>query len=140
MVLSDSSSLEHKARLLEFYIHNLALPNMNLWDPNAAVGNVQLVAMASWLNHEEKRVAEVRNVMDRELKEPLMIIAEPADPSTVIYAHQHLANDFQALPDYIEQQAQAIALFEDMEGLLGDNHVHACSWRWNTLSHSLKIR
>ena len=27
-----------------------------------------------------------------------------------------------------------------MERLLGDNCVHACTRRWNTLSHSLKIR
>jgi len=27
-----------------------------------------------------------------------------------------------------------------MERLLGDNNVHACSRRWNTLSHSLKIK
>ena len=27
-----------------------------------------------------------------------------------------------------------------MERLLGDNCIHACTKRWNTLSHSLKIR
>ena len=40
----------------------------------------------------------------------------------------------------MDQQAQAIAHFEDMERLLGDNCVHACTRRWNTLSHNLKIR
>ena len=75
---------------------------MNLWDPNAALGDVQLMAMASWLNNEEKRAAKIQNIMDRELSEPLMIRAELEDPSAFIYAHQHLANDPQVLPDYIE--------------------------------------
>ena len=78
--------------------------------------------------------------MNRELSEPLMIKVESEDPSALIYAHQHLANNPQVLPDYIERQAQAIAHFEDMERLLGDNCIHACTRRWNTLSHSLKIR
>ena len=59
MILCESSSSEEKAKLSEFYLHNLALSNMNSWDPNTVVGDVQLMAMASWLNHEEKRVAEV---------------------------------------------------------------------------------
>lgn len=140
MALCDSSSAEDKAKLSEFYLHNLALPNMNLWDPNASLGDVQLMAMASWLNHEEKRAIEIRDVMDRELREPLMIRAEPEDPLALVYAHQQLANNPQVHPDYIERQAQAIAHFEDMERLLGDNCIHACTRKWNTLSHSLKIR
>jgi len=54
--------------------------------------------------------------------------------------HQHLATNSQALLEYMDQQAQAIAHFKDMERLLGDNCIHACTCRWNTLSHSLKIR
>ena len=113
---------------------------MNLWDPNVAVGDVKLMAMASWLNHEEKRAAEIRNIMNRELSELLMIREKLEDPPALIYAHQHLAKNPQVLPDYIEQQAQAIAHFEDMERLLGDDCIHAYTRRWNTLSHSLKIR
>lgn len=140
MDLCNSSSSEDKAKLSEFYLHNLTLPNITLWDPNTAVGDMQLMAMTSWLNHEEKREAEVKNVMDRELHEPLLIRAEPRDPTTLISAHQHLATNSQDLLEYMDQQAQAIAHFEDMERLLGDNCVHACTHRWNTLSHSLKIR
>jgi len=40
----------------------------------------------------------------------------------------------------MDKQAQAIAHFEDMERLLGENVVQACARRWNTLAHSLKIR
>ena len=64
-------------------MHNFALPNMNAWDPNIVIGDVQLMAMASWMNHEEKRAAEVRSIISKELSEPLMIIADPYDPSTL---------------------------------------------------------
>jgi len=104
------------------------------------MGDMQLMAFTSWLNHEEKRAAEVKEVMNRELHEPLLIRAEPGDPTALISAHQHLATNSQALLKYMDQQAQAIAHFEDMERLSGDNCVHACTRRWNTLSHSLKIR
>ena len=69
-----------------------------------------------------------------------MIRAEPDDPSAVISAHQHLANRPQELPEYIERQAQAIAHFEDMESLLGETCMHACTRQCNTLPHSLKIK
>jgi len=32
---------------------------MNLWDPNTTLGYLQLMSMASWLTHEEKRVVEI---------------------------------------------------------------------------------
>ena len=93
MHLCDSGSAEDKAKLAEFYLHNLALPNMNLWDPNAALGYLQLMAMASWLSHEEKRAVEIRKVMDKELSESLMIRAESEDSLALVYADQHLANN-----------------------------------------------
>ena len=96
--------------------------------------------MASWLSHEEKRTVEIHMIMTRELSEPLMIRAEPEDPSTLIYSHRNLADNPHIAPDYVEKQAQSIAHFEDMERLFGDNCIHACTRRWNTLPHSLKIR
>ena len=135
----STSSSEDKAKLAEFYLHNLALPNVVSWDPNTTLGDMQLMAFASWLNHEEKRAAEAKVVMNRELNEPLLIRPEPGDPVALISAHQHLSTDPQASLRYMDQQAQAIAHFEDMERLLGDNAVQACTRRWNTLAHSLKI-
>jgi len=85
--LCNSSSSEDKAKLSEFYLHNLALPNITSWDPNIVVGDMQLTATTSWLNYEEKRAEEVRNVMDRELHEPLLIRAEPGDPTALISSH-----------------------------------------------------
>ena len=97
------------------------------------------MAMASWLIHEEKRAVEIQKIMARELIEPLMIRDEPEDPSTLICSHWHLADNPQIAPDYVERQAHAITHFENMERLFGDNFIHACIRRWNTLSHRLKI-
>lgn len=103
--LCNTSSLEDRAKLSEFNLHNLALPDITSWDPNTAVGDMQLMEMTSWLNHEEKRAAEVKNVMDRELHEPLLIRAEPRNPTTLISAHQLLANNAQGLLEYMDRQA-----------------------------------
>jgi len=59
MNLCDHSSAEDKAKLAEFYLHNMDLTDMNLWDPNAVLGDLQLMAMASWMRHEEKSVANI---------------------------------------------------------------------------------
>jgi len=59
MNLCDHSSVEDKANLVEFYLHNMALTDMNLLDPNATLGDLQLMAMASWMSHEEKRAVEI---------------------------------------------------------------------------------
>ena len=47
MDLCDQSSSKDKAKIVEFYLHNMALRDMNVWDPNARLGDLQLMAMAS---------------------------------------------------------------------------------------------
>jgi len=46
MDLCDQRTLEVKAKMAEFYLHNMALKDMNVWDPNAKLGDLQLMAMA----------------------------------------------------------------------------------------------
>jgi len=58
---------------------------------------MQMMAFTSWLNHEEKRAVEVKEVMNRELHEPLLIRVDPGDATALISAHQHLATNSQAL-------------------------------------------
>ena len=91
------------AKLSEFYLHNLALPNVASWDPNIVVGDMQLMAFTSWLNHEEKRAIKVKDVMNRELHEPLLIRVELGDPTALVSAHQHLTTNPQALLKYMDQ-------------------------------------
>jgi len=140
MHLCATNSAKDKAKLAEFYLHNMALPDMNFWDPNTALGDLYVMATTSWMSHEEKRAMEIQQIMEKELSETLLIRAEPEDPSALIYAHQPLATNPQVLPDYVKRKAQAIPHFEDMERLFGDDCLHACMRRWNTLSYSLKIR
>ena len=59
--LCGSSPSEDRTKLAEFYLHNFTLPDMNAWDPNMVLGDVQLMAMASWMSHDDKRAAEVHN-------------------------------------------------------------------------------
>lgn len=121
MNLCDHSSAEDKVKLLEFYLHNMALTNMNLWDPNVVLGDLLLMAMTSWMSHEEKRVEKIRKMMEKELNEPMMVKAELVDHIALIYSHQHLAANPQVVPDYVDKQDQTIAHFEDIERLFGDD-------------------
>ena len=38
--LCDQSTLEYMAKMSEFYLHNMALIDMNVWDPNAKLGDL----------------------------------------------------------------------------------------------------
>ena len=73
MDLCDQRTLEDKVKMAEFYLHNMALIDMNVWDPNAKLGDLQLMAIASWMNHEELRAVEKKGLMIKEQNEPLMI-------------------------------------------------------------------
>ena len=57
MDLHDQSTSEDKAKMAEFYLHNMAFTDMNVGDPNYNLGDLQLMATASWMNHEELREA-----------------------------------------------------------------------------------
>jgi len=74
--LFDQSILEDRAKIYKFYLHNLALKDLNVRDPNSKLGDLQLMALASWMNHEEARVAEIKKVMKREETKPIMIRVE----------------------------------------------------------------
>ena len=66
MDLCDESTSKDKAKMAEFYLHNMVLINMNVWDPNSRLGDMQLMVMASWMNHEELRVVEIKILMIKE--------------------------------------------------------------------------
>lgn len=40
MDLCDHSSIEDNVNLVKFYLHNMALTYINLWDPNARLGGL----------------------------------------------------------------------------------------------------
>ena len=59
--------------MVEIYLHNMALIDMNVWDPNAKLGDIHLIALALWMNHEESRAAKMKRILEREKIEPLLI-------------------------------------------------------------------
>lgn len=67
------STLEDSAMMSKFYLHNMALTDMNVWDPNSKLGDLQLMSLASQMNHEEESVAEMKKILAKEQTKPLMI-------------------------------------------------------------------
>ena len=91
--LCDQTTLKDRAELAEFYFHNMALTDMNVWDPNSKLGVLQLMALASWMNHAELRAIEMKRILVREKNEPLFIIAKQSNPMALINTHNLIAND-----------------------------------------------
>jgi len=65
MDLCDHSSAEDMAKLVEFYLDNMALTGMNLWVPNVGLRDMQLISMESWMSHEEKRATLIKKLMEK---------------------------------------------------------------------------
>jgi len=127
-------------KISKFYLYNLALIDLNVWEPNSKLGDFQLLALASWMNHEEVRATEMKTVMEREEIEPVMIRSEQSNPMVVINTHNLITNDPQLSPRYLASQEQTITNFEDMFKLLGDYSMQAFQRRWNNFHYNLKIR
>jgi len=89
--LCDQSTLEDRAKMAEFYLYNMAITNMNVWDPNAKLGDVQLMALALWMNHEDSRATKMKRILPREKTEPLLIRAEQSNPMALINTHNLIA-------------------------------------------------
>jgi len=132
--------LEDRAKIYEFYLHNLALTDLNVWDPNPKQGELQLMAFASWMTHEEARATKMKKLLVKEEVEPLMIRAEQSIPMAIISTNNPIGNEPKLAPRYLVVQEQIVTHFEDMPILLGDDTQQACQRRWNTLPYSLKIR
>lgn len=94
--------------MYEFYLHNLALIDMNVWDPNSKLQDLQLMTLASWMNHEEERAAEMKKIIEKEETKPLMIISEHSNPIPIINTHNLIANYPQLSPWYLATQENAI--------------------------------
>lgn len=99
---------------------------MNIWDPNAEVGDLQLMALASSMNHEKSRAAEMKRILAKEKNESFSSELNNQIPMALISTHNLIANDPQLAPAYLAAQEQAISHFEDMFRLLRDDKMQAC--------------
>ena len=109
----------------EFYLHNMALTDMNVWDLNGELGDLQLMALASWMNQEESRAGHMKRTLAREKNEPLFIRVEQSNPMAIINTHNLIVNDRQLAPRYLAAQEQEISHFDNMFRLLRDDNIHA---------------
>ena len=123
--ICDQSALEDRAKIAEFYLHNMALTDMNIWDHNEELGDLKLMALASSMNHEKSRAAQMKRILAREKNEPLFIRTKQSNPIVLISTHNLIANNPQLAPRYLTSQEQAISHFEDMFRLLRDDNIHA---------------
>ena len=103
--------MEDKAKISEFYLHNLALIYLNVWDANAKLGDLQLMALASWMSHEEARAKEVKRILEKEEGKPLYIRSEQINSMVVISNHNIISNDAQLAPRYLVTQEKTITHF-----------------------------
>lgn len=112
--------MKDRKKISELYLHNLALTYLKLWDLNPKLGDLQLMALASWMNHEEARATKMKRVLAKEEEKPLMIRAEQSNPMVVINTHNLIANDSNIAPRYLVVEEHEITHFEDMLRFLGD--------------------
>ena len=49
------ANMVDQAKMAEFYVHNFVLKNLEVWDPNPTMGDMQLMALASWMVNEDTR-------------------------------------------------------------------------------------
>ena len=102
--LCDQSALEDRAKMAEFYLHKMALTDINIWDLNAELGDLQLMALASSMNHEKSRDTKMKIILAREQNEPLFIRDEQSNPMAIINIHNLISNDPQLAPRYLSAQ------------------------------------
>lgn len=124
----------------KFYLHNLALIDLNVWDPNLKLGDLELMALASWMNHEEARAIGMKKVMAREEIKPLMIGAGQYNLMAIISTHNLIPNDPKLASRYLSSKEEVVTHFEDVFKFLGDDSMQFFQRRWNTLPYNLKIR
>jgi len=116
-------------------MHNLALTYLNVWDPNENLGDLQLMALVSWMSHDEARAKEMKLIVEKVEKEPLYIRAEQINSMVVITNHKIISNGAQFVLRYLASQEEATSHFEDALILLGTEIQQGCQRIWNNLPH-----
>ena len=92
--------------MADFYVHNLVLTNLDTWDPNPTMGDMQLMALASWMMNEDIREKETWTFMSRRNREPLHIRPELFSPKGVILNRREIERDPTLVESYLQTQTQ----------------------------------
>ena len=67
MKFYKQANIVDQEKMKIFYMHNFVLTNMEIWDPNPTMGDMQLMALASWMVNEDTRAKEIGKVMGRRI-------------------------------------------------------------------------
>ena len=59
------ANMVDQEKMAEFYVHKFVLKNLDIWDPNPTMGDMQLMALASWMANEDTREKEIWNLMGK---------------------------------------------------------------------------
>ena len=111
--------------MAEFYVHNLVLTNLDIWDPNPTIGDMQLTTLVSWMVNEDTREKEIWRVMGRRNREPLYIRPECFNPRGVILNHRDIKRDPALVESYLQTQTQVIGHFDDVSRQIEDECIMA---------------
>jgi len=99
--LCDQITLEDREKISNFYLHN---DRFKCVGPKSQDSDLQLMALESWMNHEEERATEMKKLLTKEETKPLMIRAEQSNPMVVISMHNLITNDPKIAPRYLDVQ------------------------------------
>ena len=111
--------------MVEFYVHNLVLTNLDTWDPNPTMGDMQLMALTSWMMNEDTRAKEIWRVMRRRNREPLHIRSEFFGPRGVILNRREIERDPTLVESYLQTQTQVIGHFDDVSRHIENESIMA---------------
>ena len=65
MEFYKQANIVDQEKIAEFCMHNLVLTNLEIWDPNPTMEDMQSMALASWMVNEDNRAKEIRKFMGR---------------------------------------------------------------------------
>ena len=108
------ANMDDQEKMAEFYVHNLVLKNLDTWDPNSIMGDMQLMDLVSWMMNEDTRAKEIWWIMRRRNREPLHIRPELFSPRGVILNRQEIERDSALVESYVQTQTQVIGHFDDV--------------------------
>ena len=114
MDIYKQANMADQEKTAKFYAHNLVLTNLDTWDPNPTMGDMQLMDLVSWMMNEDTRATEIWWVMRRRNRETLHIRPELFSPRVVILNRRGIERDPPLVESYLQTQTQVIGHFHDI--------------------------
>ena len=104
MKFYKQANIADQENMVEFYIHNFMLTNIEIWDPNPIIGDMKLMALSSRMLNEDNRAKEILKIMGRRNREPLYLRTIVFSPRGVILNHLEIEKDPPLVQSYLQTQ------------------------------------